>query len=237
MFEQLFSSESARRRHGDAPFADERARYLRHCAEQGATRATLRMKAKELLWLARHLGPGATAGVDMDDLQSIAHQRQCVCRGATTTRRLINIARPWLKFLGWWRTPAVEFRFQSYLDQYVTWMWDERGLSRQTVERWHAHARAFLQWCEKTDQRLATLQPTDIDRYLIDEGARRWSRVSISNTASALRAFLRSGRSQVGPQHISRHRSSRRRALGTARGPRWSLERKVFYSLTLAAFR
>jgi hypothetical protein len=31
MFQQLFSSESARRRHGDAPFADERERYLQHC--------------------------------------------------------------------------------------------------------------------------------------------------------------------------------------------------------------
>ena len=36
MFQQLFSSESACRRHGDAPFADERERYLQHCAEEGA---------------------------------------------------------------------------------------------------------------------------------------------------------------------------------------------------------
>ena len=48
MFQQLFSSESACRRHGDAPFADERERYLLHCAEEGAARATLRMKANEL---------------------------------------------------------------------------------------------------------------------------------------------------------------------------------------------
>lgn len=70
-------------------------------------------------------------------------------------------------------------------------MRDERGLSRLTVERWHADARVFLQWCDKTDQRLATLQPSDIDRYFVDQRARRWSRVSICNTATALRAFLR----------------------------------------------
>jgi len=46
MFQQLFFSESACRRHGDAPFADERERYLQHCAEQGSTRATLRVKAR-----------------------------------------------------------------------------------------------------------------------------------------------------------------------------------------------
>jgi hypothetical protein len=107
MFERLFSSESACRRHRCAPFADERERYLRHCAEQGATRATLRMKAKELLWLARHLGSGAAAGVDIEDLRGIARQRQSVCRGRTTAPRLIDIARPWLKFLGWWRAPVV----------------------------------------------------------------------------------------------------------------------------------
>ena len=39
MFQQLFSSESACRRHGDAPFADERERYLQHCAEDGSLSA------------------------------------------------------------------------------------------------------------------------------------------------------------------------------------------------------
>src|SRR5258708_6447242 len=57
-------------------------------------------------------------------------------------------------------------------------MRDERGLSRLTVERWQAHARIFLLWCEQTDQRLATLQPDDVDRNFVDEGARRWSRVN-----------------------------------------------------------
>ena len=191
MFQQLFSSESACRRHRDAPFSIERERYLQHCADEGATRATLRMKANELLWLAQHLGSGASGGVAMDDLQDMARRRQAVCQGATSARRLIDIGRPWLKFLGWWRSPVLESRFQNELVRYVAWMRDERGLSRLTVERWQAHARIFLQWCERTDQRLATLQPGDIDRYFVDEGARRWSRVSVSNTAAALRAFLR----------------------------------------------
>lgn len=71
MFEQLFSSESACRRHRDAPFADERERYLRHCAEQGATGATLRLKANELLWFAQHLGSNASDGANMEGLQDI----------------------------------------------------------------------------------------------------------------------------------------------------------------------
>jgi integrase/recombinase XerD len=211
MFHQLFSSESVCRRHGDAPFADERKRYLQHCAEQGAPRATLRMKAKELLWLAQHLEADASEGVDMEVLQDIVRERQSVCQGATTARRLVDIARPWLRFLGWWRAPVVEFRFQNELDRYAAWMRDERGLSRLTVERWQAHARIFLQWREKTDQGLATLQPGDIDRYFVEEGARRWSRVSISNTAAALRAFLR---------HAAMLGLCDARLVETVRGPR-----------------
>jgi integrase/recombinase XerD len=209
MFQELFSSESARRRHGDAPYAIER--YLRHSAEQGATRATLRMKAKELLWLAQHLEADASEGVDMERLQNIMRERQSVCQGTTTGQRLVDIARPWLRFLGWWRAPVVELRFQNELDRYVAWMRDERGLSRLTVDRWRVHARIFLQWSEKTDQGLATLQPGDVDRYFVEEGARRWSRISISNTAGALRAFLR---------HAAMLGSCDARLVETVRGPR-----------------
>src|SRR5258708_26516102 len=115
MFQQLFSSESARRRHGDAPFADERERYLQHCAEQGSTHATLRVKANELLWLAQHLESNSSDGADMAALQGIVREPQSVCHGPTTARRLGAIARPRLEFLGWWRSPVAEFRCQNEL--------------------------------------------------------------------------------------------------------------------------
>lgn len=44
MFERLLSSETALRRHQDAPFAVERERYLQHCFDSGATYGTLRVK-------------------------------------------------------------------------------------------------------------------------------------------------------------------------------------------------
>jgi integrase/recombinase XerD len=64
-------------RHGDdAPFADERNRYLRHCAEGGATPASLKIKRNELLWIAERLGPDASQGIDIEALQRIATERQ-----------------------------------------------------------------------------------------------------------------------------------------------------------------
>jgi len=225
MFEQLFSSEIACRRHREAPFAVERERYLRYCAEQGATNGTLRVKANELLWLAQHVRSNAADGVDIDHLRDIARKRQSVCQGATSARRLIDIARPWLKFLGWWHVRAIQVRFQNELDQYVAWMRDERGLSQLTIERMHAHARMFLQWCEKTDLRLDTLQARDIDRYFTDKRARWRCRVSIANSATALRAFLRYA-AMIGVCDVRLVETIRRPVVyqqeSLPRGPAWS---------------
>jgi len=191
MFHMLYSAPATRRRHSDAPFAEERQRYLRHCADLGATQGTLRQKSNELLWLSRHLGSPGPDGVSLEQLQEIARGRQSLCRGRTAGQRLIDIGRPWLRFLGWWHVPVVKIRFQNQLDQYVAWMRDERGLSPLTVERWRAHAGTFLQWCDQTDRQLPTLRPDDIDNYFVSASPGRWSRVSVSHVASALRVFLR----------------------------------------------
>jgi integrase/recombinase XerD len=86
VFQTLYSTATARR-HALGPFADERERYLRHCSDFGATRSTLRQKGDELLWFAHHLGSQAPDGVNLE-------------KGRTSGQRLINIARPWLRFLG-----------------------------------------------------------------------------------------------------------------------------------------
>jgi hypothetical protein len=55
---QLRTSDSAADyRVQDPPFADERDRYLSHCAAHGARPAVLKVKRNELLWIARRLGP------------------------------------------------------------------------------------------------------------------------------------------------------------------------------------
>jgi len=178
MLEHLFRSESALTRHRTGPFAEERERYLQHCAEHGATRSALRVKANELLWLSQHLRRDAAQGIDIRALQEIARERTSICKGASTERRLVDIGRPWLRFLGWWRAPTAEIRFQNHLERYVTWMRDERGFSSSTVVQWRSQIRDFLQWYGRTDRPLCALEPSDVDVYFATEGTRRWSRVS-----------------------------------------------------------
>lgn len=197
MFQTLLSSATALRRHRDAPFAVERERYLQHCFDLGATRAALRVKSNELLWAAQLLSADTSSrGVNAEQLQTMVDGRTSIHKGRTTGRRFIEITRPWLKFLGWWREPDVVFAFQSNLDQYCRWMSDERGFSAMTVADWRGRMGAFLQWCGGTGRQLPGLQPSDIDQYFVEHGAQRWSRVSVSNTAAALRIFLRYAASQ-----------------------------------------
>jgi hypothetical protein len=46
-------------------------------------------------------------------------------------------------------------------------------------------------WFERADRLFSALDLNDLDVYFVTEGARRWSRVSTSGIAAALRVFLR----------------------------------------------
>jgi site-specific recombinase XerD len=191
MDETTYSDYVAVQHGNNAPFADERYRYLHHCAEGGATAASLKIKRNELLWIAARLSPDASEGIDIGALQRIAIERQNLHGAGTAARRVVDIGRPWLRFLGWWREPTVVFQYQSQLDQYVTWMRDERGFTPSTVEHWSRMIGRFLRWCDQTNRQLRDLQPEDIDAYFVIQATGGWSRVSVASTASALRAFLR----------------------------------------------
>lgn len=178
-------------RYDDAtPFSEERNRYLRHCAECGATTASLKVKRNELLWIAARLDPDASTGIDIEVLRRIAVERQRLKGAVTAARRVVDIGRPWLRFLGWWREPTVAFQYQGQLDEYVRWMRDERGFTASSIEQWTRVIGRFLRWCEQTDRQLRHLRPEDVDAYFVAQATGRWSRVSVANIASALRGFL-----------------------------------------------
>ncbi len=189
MFPELLCNEAIIRRHHEAPFAAERELYLRHCFETGATLASLRLKNRELIWIARLLPSDAATGIDMAGLDEVVRRRKLIHTGATTGRRSIDIARPWLRFLGWWRDPVVAFPFQERVDAFVHWMRDERGFTSSTVIQWACRVKLFLQWCEDGKCQLDTLRPGDLDQYLID-GALRWCRVTMRAVVGGLRIFL-----------------------------------------------
>lgn len=191
MFEKLYPSAFACKRHRDGPFAPERERYLLHCAEQGATYRTQRQRSGCLLWFAERMLPEDRDGIDSARLHAIIHAKPSPDPSVSYALMIIRHARPWLKFLNWWRKPFEPIPFEEDLDRFVSWMRDERGLSSCTINQWRDRTATFLRWCGSTGRELATLRPEDIDAYFATYGAQRWSRISVGYVVSMLRVFLR----------------------------------------------
>ena len=192
MFETLVCTDLALARHRAGPLSEERDRYLRHCADQGGTRESLRSKARAILRVAERMSPEDIGHVDASRLHEIACRSTCAdTTAATTVATLVNCARPWLKYLDWWHEPVQLIPFASTLDEFVSWMRDERGLTPCTIDQWRRQAASFLRWCGHTDRDLAMLQPMDVDAYFVTVGAQRWSRISAGHIAKMLRVFLR----------------------------------------------
>lgn len=194
MFETLFSTDGALARHHNGPLAIERARYLQHCANQGGTLSSLRNKARSILWVAERMSPNDFGMINASRLREIVFESDSPATSEpapTTAATLVNIARPWLKYLGWWPKVDESIPFAAVLDQFVAWMRDERGLTQCTIDQWRYRTSKFLHWCKDTERDLATLQPQDIDAYFITYGAQRWSRISAGHIAKMLRVFFR----------------------------------------------
>ena len=192
MFETLVCTDLALARHRAGPWAEERDRCLRHCADQGGSRESLRSKARAILRVAERMSPEDFGHVDTSRLHEIACRSTCAdTTAATTVATLVNCARPWLKYLDWWHEPVQRIPFASTLDEFGSWMRDERGLTPCTVDQWRRQVASFLRWCGDTDRNLAMLQPMDVDAYFVTDRAQRWSRISAGHIAMMLRVFLR----------------------------------------------
>src|SRR6266404_509071 len=150
MFETLFRRKAALLRHRTGPLAVERERYLRHCASHGATPGEQRKRVRCLLWLAQRMSPNDRQGVNAVRLCTIVYRRPSP--GPSRALVLLEFGRPWLKFLGWWREEEEPIPFVEQLEQYVTWMHHERGLSPVTVSVRSRRIANFLRWCGKTDR-------------------------------------------------------------------------------------
>lgn len=203
MFDRLFSRPWVVSRHAKAPFAEERIRYLAYCEQRGDTRATLLLKARELLWIARRLRKYPDLDVSMAQLWGLTghwRDRECACgqrlNKQWSRRRFIHVATAWLRYLGYLRKPEAPIPFQARMEEFCLWALHERGLSPTTIEASRRQITQFLRWYGELEQPLEQIRATDIDAYLADGHHRGWSRITVHNVAGALRAFFRYGAQQ-----------------------------------------
>jgi site-specific recombinase XerD len=198
MFEQLFRKPSAWARHRNAPFAEERERFLRHLADQGWSRRSLSAVAIELKIVVQEIDLLHRPQVTLEEIKRAANRwaRRQIRRGRSkrlwySWRLFERTARQWLSFMG--RLVSLqpkEVPGQEFINEYATWMEQDCGFSSSTIlsRRWHLGR--FFAWYSTQGRSLSQISVTDIDRYVAIE-CKSWSRRTLATTLGRLRAFFR----------------------------------------------
>jgi site-specific recombinase XerD len=198
MFERLFKNSAAIARHREAPYVEERERYLSYCAKEGFTHETLLLFARELLWIARKLRFSRESKLTFEQVQAAAKgwaQRERSwgqkLNAKWTRIRFIQVARSWLRFLGCWHEVEKPIPFADLIEPFDKWMKNERGLCLTTIRNCCGYLKQFLCWYETRRRPFSVIDITDVDAVLTACGNRGWSRTSVKNMATALRAFFK----------------------------------------------
>jgi integrase/recombinase XerD len=204
IFDVLFHYPRVLARHRHGPSAQARARYLTHCADQGAARGTLLRAARELLVIAQRLDLTTDRLISLQELEAAAgrwsryQQRRGRIRGPKGSRQcFLQMALSWLRFLG--RLEAREPQappFAGRLEHFAACMREQRGLSERTIRQRCWHARQLLSWLTGRHRSLAELTLPEVDAFLRLKAAQGWGRVSLATAAHALRAFFRHAEAQ-----------------------------------------
>jgi hypothetical protein len=145
VFDRLFKDPHALVRHRNGPLAEDRRRYLIHCAEQPMALRTLldiaiyTLDAANALRLAERLRDL----IPRDEIEAAANRRanryahQPVLRtGSSSWRRFIRYATRWIAFLGRLPPPAAApQRYADLVTGFADHMRQERGLRQQAAPR------------------------------------------------------------------------------------------------------
>lgn len=199
MFDTLYHYPRVLARHSEGPAANERERFLAHCASGGAAHSTLLSLAPELLVIARRIRLDGSHSVSLVEIEAaagrwVAYQRRHHrVRTARFTRdRFIQTAAAWLRFLGRLQEPLQEpDACAEPMREFERYMREERGLSPHTIHNRIWHVQALLHWLGGQGSTLDKLQLEQIDAFLELKRTQGWCRVSMASVVKALRCFLR----------------------------------------------
>jgi hypothetical protein len=205
VFEELFDLPRTVEKHRAAPLVEQRARYLRHLKEAGATRSTLLKCVNDLLNVVRLLDLTAGERVSVLRIEAAAaiwsrpKGRRCDRTASPKARRrFVNCAARWLSFLGWLDEPEkTRHPHSAQVDAYEAWLRSTRGLSEATVQDYCSAASRFFNWLGKSGIPLTSIKITDIDGAIAAEKVRgTFSRRTLHDYAQRLRAFFRFAEAQ-----------------------------------------
>jgi integrase/recombinase XerD len=181
----------------EAPYRVERERYLSYLADRSYTWGTLRLIARELLWIARMVCIFPGRGVTLEQVEAATtdwtlRERECgqKLNMQAARVRFIRTAKRWFLFLGRWSNPANVTPFDHLIEMFCTWMEKERGLTVLTIHVRRRLVKDFLRWFTHQQRPFSEVCLEDIDAYLIFCAAKGNCRITVNNVARALRAFF-----------------------------------------------
>lgn len=231
MFETLFTQPRILAAHNLAPCLESRKRFLLYCQEQGYPRMSIRKIAWVLLVLSMSMDLCRTEPITHEEIAFAVDHRVRLIRSARTnesesSRRLfVHIATAWLRFLGLLKEhQPKQTPFAHFVEHYVDFMRDQRGLSPVTISNCRSEIESFLSTVWHRDTTLDCVTIHDIDAYLAHQGNHGWSRTSLHALASTLRNFFRYAEGQGWAANVSVGIEAPIvfREEGLPLGPKWS---------------
>ncbi len=200
MFEKIFSYPAVLQRHREGPLAPERLEYLKFLNDRGAALGTVLRQARYCLCIAREIQRWPREHCfNAADLEAIAASWAV---GRVAQRRAAAPRWPKEQFC----SVACSFldrldrlahdpdppprRYDAWVEDFIEVECQERGLALATRKNRRWHIRQFLSYLNQQGYSLERLTPDHIDAY-IEHLGQTWSRVSLSSTARALRAWFR----------------------------------------------
>jgi site-specific recombinase XerD len=196
VFDQLFQNPRVLARQQTGPLAEERRRYLAHCAAQQMSASRLQSIARyilvitEALRLAERPGELITRAEIAAEADRRLRERK---RRRILTCRFTGAAVRWLMFLGRLQVPAlVPSVYAEQVAEFADYLAQERGLSPKTIAYDRRTIHEFLAPLEQAALPLKQLTVAQVDELLAqkvrDEG---YARITIQRWASTLRRFFR----------------------------------------------
>src|SRR5258705_10281655 len=150
MFDTFFHYPRIIARHRAGPAAEERERFLEHCASTGAAQQTLAHLASELLLVARRMKVGGNKSFTVEEINAAAdrwvryQQRHHRIRDPKFCRqRFVQAATSWFRFLARLHEPEPEtLAGGGFIFSFSRYMGEERCLFPRTIQNqaWHVHA-------------------------------------------------------------------------------------------------
>jgi len=202
-FERIFSFETSRERHRQAPMLAAREEFLSHMLEQGTSVKRTRSVAAMILHIIRIMElkdhqPVARLSVDKAALKWSLDTDLWNKNGqANTIKQFTYVAMKWLRFNDMLATNITRVEpDDSYAEQFVNFIRIVKGMSLATIYAHRFRVKAFLKWNAERKILFEELTLSDIDTYVISKVKARHKPTYIRGMCYSLRLFFRFAEAQ-----------------------------------------